>query len=86
MARGPLIRGWMILGIKERKMNSGMGGPCKDGGYTCERTFLEDHEEVMEITYRIDLCLSLMGISFTLKSHDGRRHLGKNLHTSERNL
>lgn len=49
-------------------------GPCKDDEYTCDRAFLDDHEEVVKIT---DLRRSLMGISFRLKSHGGRRHLGK---------
>lgn len=64
---GPFISGQMILesfvGVKKAKDEEG-GRPCKDGWYICVITILEDHEEVVEIVYWINLCLNLMGIIF----------------------
>lgn len=37
---------------------------CKDHRYICVTTILEDHEEVVEIIYWINLFLNLMGIIF----------------------
>lgn len=82
MAQGPFICGQMMLesfvggqGRKHEEM--GWGVLYEDGRYSCVRTSLEDHEEVVEVIYCINLGLNLMGIIFSLKSSGGKRHLGK---------